>query len=175
MYGGYFYFIIICLYRYLRGLHMLYIHMGVCILCIDMNICVAIFGNILLPTEEEKFGFFYFFLLLLGTLSGVLLHFLLGFFFSFLSSACGAPLPAPPFRLTHGRLEPLWLLLKVNEDVIGRDASEGDGKANPGVDRVRVQRHEDHEEARDAEDHRDEERHLCSSDNSKERKRTEED
>lgn len=95
--------------------------------------------------------------------------------FCFLSSACGGPLPAPPFRLTHSRLEPLWLLLKVNEDVIGGDASEGDGKADPGVDRVRVQRHEDHEEARDAEDHRDEERHLWSGDNSEERKRTEED
>lgn len=68
-------------------------------------------------------------------------------------------------RLTQSRLEPLWLLIKVNEDVVGWDASERNGKANSSVDRVRVQRHEDHEETRDAEDHRDEERHLWSRDN----------
>lgn len=79
---------------------------------------------------------------------------------NFLSSVCGGPFPALPLRLTQSRLQPLWLLFKVNEDVIGRDASEGNGKANSSVDRVRVQRHEDHEEARDAEDHWDEERHL---------------
>lgn len=68
-------------------------------------------------------------------------------------------------RLTQSRLEPLWLLIKVNEDVVGWDASERNGKANSSVDRVRVQRHEDHEETRDAEDHRDEERDLWSRDN----------
>lgn len=66
-----------------------------------------------------------------------------------------------PFRLTQSRLEPLWLLFKVNEDVISWDASERNGKANSSVDRVRVQRHEDHEETRHAKDHWDEERHLC--------------
>lgn len=71
------------------------------------------------------------------------------------------------FRLTQSRLEPLWLLIKVNEDVVGWDASERNGKANSSVDRVRVQRHEDHEETGEAEDHRDEERDLRSSDNSK--------
>lgn len=72
--------------------------------------------------------------------------------------------------LTQSRLKPLWFLLKVDEDVIGRDAGERDGKADPSVDRVRVEGHEDHEEAREAEHHRDEERHLGPSENSKQQK-----
>lgn len=52
-------------------------------------------------------------------------------------------------------------MVEVNEDIVGRDASEGNGKSNPGVDRVREQRQKDHEETREAEDDRDEERHLC--------------
>lgn len=64
-------------------------------------------------------------------------------------------------------MEPLWLLVEVNEDVVGREAGERNGKADSGVDRVRVQRHEDHEETREAEDHRDEEWDLQSCDDSK--------
>lgn len=51
-------------------------------------------------------------------------------------------------------------MVEVNEDIVGRDASERNGKSNSGVDWIRVQRQKDHEETCEAEDHRDEERDL---------------
>lgn len=51
-------------------------------------------------------------------------------------------------------------MVEINEDIVGGDASEGNGKPNPCVDRVRVQRQEDHEETCEAEHHWDEERDL---------------
>lgn len=63
-------------------------------------------------------------------------------------------------RVTYGPLKPLGSVVEVNEDIICRDAGERDGKPNPRVDWVRVQREEDHEEAGEAEHHWDEERDL---------------
>lgn len=57
-------------------------------------------------------------------------------------------------------MKPLWSVVEVNEDIVGRDASERNGKSNSGVDWIRVQRQKDHEETCEAEDHRDEERDL---------------
>lgn len=57
-------------------------------------------------------------------------------------------------------MKPLWSAVEVNENIVGGDAGEGNGKSNPCVDRVRVQRQEDHEETREAENHWDEERDL---------------
>lgn len=51
-------------------------------------------------------------------------------------------------------------MVEVNEDIVGRDASKGNGKSNPCVDWVRVQRQEDHEEACETKHHWDEERYL---------------
>lgn len=57
-------------------------------------------------------------------------------------------------------LKPLGSVVEVDKDVISGDAGEGNGKSNARVDRIRVQRQEDHEETRTAENHRDEERDL---------------
>lgn len=51
-------------------------------------------------------------------------------------------------------------MAEVKEDIVSGDASEGYSKSNPCVDRVRVQRQEDHEETREAEHHWDEEGDL---------------
>lgn len=53
-------------------------------------------------------------------------------------------------------MEPLGLSVGDDEDVVGRDSCEHDGKADPRVDRIGVEREEDHEEAGEGEHCRDE-------------------
>lgn len=64
---------------------------------------------------------------------------------------------------TENLLEPLRSVFKINEDEVSRNASEANPASYSCVDRVRVQRQEDHEEARDTEHHREEERDLWKS------------
>lgn len=53
--------------------------------------------------------------------------------------------------------------MEIYEDVVRWDSSEGNGKSNPCVDRVGVQREKDHEEAREGEHHWNEEWDLWTS------------
>lgn len=53
-------------------------------------------------------------------------------------------------------LEPLGLSVKNDEDVVDRYSRERDGKADPCVDWIGVEREEDHEEAGEGENCRDE-------------------
>lgn len=57
-------------------------------------------------------------------------------------------------------MEPLGLSVENNEDVIRRDSCKHDGKANPCVEWIRVEREEDHEEAGEGENCWDEDRDL---------------
>ena len=54
-------------------------------------------------------------------------------------------------------------MVEINEDIVGRDSSERNGKSNSRVDWVRVQRQEDHEETCDAKHYWDEKGDLWTS------------
>lgn len=56
--------------------------------------------------------------------------------------------------------EPLGFLIPHNEEVIRGDSGQCDEEANPGAKGVRVKGENDHEEAGEGEQGRDEQRHL---------------